>query len=612
MKKASKVLVLLLVAVLTIGLLCGCGAFSKNTEKYRATAAIQVGAETITIGKLIDTFNNYYNNYHSYIEQGYFTLDYVVEMAVTSLYTQYMKLDAYKTTSGVPTFSHANDLGLANANYLDEDELAYAVRYVKYLLFTTLDGIVEDYIEADGFELKAAEAEDTSRDFVEFDDFGDSQTYTEYLFNQNFHNDEMDEYVEKYYPTLDGTTLSVDGYVFGSEQVGQAKVDELNKRIDGDEKITFAQLKNWQELALAQYKKNVFYNYKHNVEKLVANQVEDMIVSLIIAKYNYNIYKVIDTTDLQQTLANLQSEYEKLKSNQTAKFQINNDFVSYIQGLTDTSYIFNVPEDFADSYIFVKNILVPFSTEQTTILSNLQKQLGSTESDLYIAKRNEFAAQIVADDFLSEKDEDGKYAKVENLFKLQEGKVVVNPDGALGQYLKADGTVSAMEGKDANQTIVELMKQYNTDVAQHSKIYEYVVRVGEVPASYTAPWVSEFVDAANEAYDLAKGANGGTYGIGISSYGVHIVYFSSKVAEQTVDFQNNLFATDSAEYRMLKTYFESQSTLLNEADLESLQETYYNGKITKLPGLDKFLKDNKLSFDFEHSISLDHEDHDHE
>ncbi len=89
------------------------------------------------------------------------------------------------------------------------------------------------------------------------------------------------------------------------------------------------------------------------------------------------------------------------------------------------------------------------------------------------------------------------------------------------------------------------------------------------------------------------------------------MYFSSKVAEQTVDFQKNVFATDTAEYRMFKTYFESQSALLNEADLESLQEQYYNGKIVKLPGLDKFLKDNKLTFDFEHSIALDHEDHEH-
>lgn len=608
MKKASKVLVLLLVAVLTIGILCGCGAFTKNTEKYRATAAIQVGAETITIGKLIDTFNNYYNSYYSYIQQGYITLDSILDIAIESLYTQYMKLDAYKTTSGVPTFSHANDLGLANANYLDEDELAYAVRYVKYLLFNTLDGIVEDYIEADGYELEDAETEDTSRDFVEYDDFGDSKTYSEYLFNQNLHNDEMDEYVEKYYPNLDGTSLSVDEYVFASEQAGQAKVDELNERLEDDEEITFDQLKSWQELALAQYKKNVMYNYKYSVEKLVANQTEEMIISLIIAKYNYSIYNVIDTTDLQETLATLQSEYEKLKSNQTAKFQINKDFVSYIEDLSDTSYIFDVPEEFADSYIFVKNILIPFSTEQVTILSNLQKQLGSTDNDLYIAKRNEFAAQIVAEDYLSEKDDDGNYAKVENLFILQDGKVVVNPDGALGQYLKADGTVAVMEGKDETQTIVELMKQYNTDVAQHSTIYDYVVRVGEVPASYTSPWVDEFVDAANEAYELANGANGGTYSIGISSYGVHIVYFSAKVTAQTIDFQNNLFVTDSAEYRMFTTYFESQSSILSDANLESLKENYYNGKIIKLSGFDKFLKNNGLSFDFAQSISLDDEE----
>ena len=87
--------------------------------------------------------------------------------------------------------------------------------------------------------------------------------------------------------------------------------------------------------------------------------------------------------------------------------------------------------------------------------------------------------------------------------------------------------------------MIELMKQYNTDTAQHSKVYDYVVRVGEVPDSYTSSWVQEFVDAANVAYDLATaaGATGGYYGVAVSTYGVHIVYYSAKVEAQTFDFE---------------------------------------------------------------------------
>lgn len=609
MKKASRALVLITVAALALGILCGCGMFTKNTVKYRATGAIQVGNETITIGDLIDTFNSYYNSYSSYISQGYITTDYVLELAVSSLYTQYMKLDAYKTTSGVPTYTHSADLGLENAEYLTDSELEFAVAYVKYLLYTTLDGIVEDYIAADGRTLGDAETEDTSRDFVEYDDFGDASTYSEYIYNQNYENEDMEEYVSKYYPeTFSGNTLSVDSFVYTSQSAAQERLDELNSRLDDDDsEITFTELQSYQQQALAQYKKNVLYNYEYDLEQLVAKQSEDMIISLIVSKYNYNLYKTIDTTDLQNTIEALKTEYEELKANQTAEFQINDDFVSYIEDLSDSSYIFNVPESY--NYVFVKNILIPFSDAQKTVLSNLQSQLGSSSSESYIAKRNEIAAQIVADDYLSEQDEDGNYSQVENLFKLDsDGNVIINPDGALGQYLNADGTVNAMDGKTATETIVELMKQYNTDTAQHSAIYDYVVRVGEVPSDYTSSWVSEFVDAANEAYTLADGADGGTYAIAVSSYGVHIVYYSAKVAEQTIDFDSNIFVTDTPEYRLFTTYFESQSDVISEENADELKELYYSGKITKLEGLDVFLSENGFTFDFESSISLDDDD----
>lgn len=609
MKKASKVLGLLLVAVMVLGIFTGCGLFTKKTDEYRATAAIQVGEETITIGKLIDTFNNNYNSYYSYIAQGYVTVDYVLEMTVSSLYSQYMKLDAYKTASGVQTYTHANSFGLKNAEYVTDEELSYVVSYIKYLLFTTLDEMVQSYMEIDGIVLNDEEAEDTSRDFVEFDDLGGSQTYSDYTYAQNLKNEDKDEYVSKYYPTaLSGDNMSIEGYVYATEAAAQAMLDNLNERVDDeDTQITFAQLQEWQKLALAQYKQNVLRTYKYNVDALVARQAEDMIVSLIVAKYNHKVYSAIDTTNLAETKTELNKIYQELKANQAAKFQVNNDFVSFIEGLTDTSYILNVPANY--NYIFVKNILIPFTEEQKVLLTNLEKQLGSTEDSRYVAKRNEFASQVIADDFLSEKDEDGNYAKVENLFKMDGDKVVVNDAGALGAYLKADGTVTAMDGKTQDETIVELMKQYNTDVGQHSTVYDYVVRVhaDDIPG-YTAKWVPEFVDAANEAYDLAGANEGGTYAIAISTYGVHIVYYSAKVRAQELDFDANIFKTDSVEYRMFKNYFNTQSSLLTEEDAETLKNTYYAGKITKLSGFDKFLKDNNFEFDFEKSISLEDEE----
>lgn len=612
MKKASRVLVLLLVAVLILGVFSSCSIFGRNTDKYRSMVAITVGDEKITIGKLIDTFNNFYNSNSGYIGQG-ITVDDIINATVSSLYNQYMKIDAYKH-SGVQPVSHdwLTGVTLENAGYLTDSELKYAIKYIKYVLFTTLDGMVEGYVGSD-YELNDAEEDsaDTSRDFVEYDDLKDAATYSDYTYNQNFVNEDMDEYISKYYGTiLTDDKINVEEYIYAASQkdsdVVKARLKELNDRIDDEDPITFEKYVEYQQQALTQYRKNVENNYKYDLETLIQRQMSDYIDSVIVAKYNYSKYSVIDNADgLTATLKTLKDNYQAALEAQKTDFNINNNFVSFVEGLTDSSYIYNVPEGY--NYIFVKNILVPFNDEQKAVLSNLEKQLGSTDHPSYIEMRNKLASEIVADDFLSEKDKDGNYAKINGLFKLENGKVAINTaNNELGKYFTADGNVVAMDGKTKSETIVELMKRFNTDTAQHSKIYEYVVRVGDVPESYKSSWVTEFVDAANDAYTVANGENGGTYGIAVSTYGVHIVYYSSKVEAQTFDFDSNWLATNKAEYRLFKAYYTTRSNeVLNDA-LEELKKAYYPEKIT-LPNkeFDKFLKENGLTFDFEKSLSLE-------
>lgn len=619
MKRASKVLVLLLVAVLLMGLFCGCGFFTKDSVMYRSTAALQVGNETITIGKLIETFNNYYNNYYSYVSAGYITSDYLLEMTISSLYTQYMKLDAYKTDASVETYTHTNDLGLTNAEYLTDDELTYSIKYVKYLLFTNLDSLVEDYAAADGYTLDEEEEEDTSRDFVEYDELNENESYSSYILRQNLSSEEMDEYIEDYYDGIvNWDDLSFDGYVYTSEDAAEAHLNSLNERIPEDSEqteISYAEYVEWQRLALLQYQKNVYKTYKYDLATLIEQQMGDMIISVIIAKYDYNTYKVIDNDNLSETISALKNTYEALRLNQEAMFDIDTSFVDYIEDLDDDSYVLTVPDGY--DYIYVKNILIPFTDSQTALLTNIGNKLGSTDGTLYTEYRNILAADIIADDYTSEQDSDGEYTKIEGLFTLDDnGNVVINQDAAdtsLSSILSADGTVKGDTQAEKDANIIELMKKFNTDTAQHSTIYDYVVRVGDnIPDSYSSSWVTEFVEAAQSAYELGQGC----YSICVSSYGIHIVYYSAKVEAQQIDFDSVDFTnldTTSPAYRMFKTYFEAQESILEDDALDALKKTYYKtsdseAKIVKLDGFDTFINDNGFTFDFDESIEYDEED----
>ena len=598
MRRVSKILTLILVVVFLFSVFAGCGLIGKDIGKYRSAEAIKVGKQTVTIGKLLDTFNSYYNSYYYYVYYSGWTVEDIFDIAVQSLFTQYLKVDLY--TSKPENVKVATNKSLfANAEFLTQDQLDYLVSYVKYLFFTSFDDSVMEKVEAK-YDLKAEESEDTSRDFYEYDDLKGATKYADYYLNQTFTNEDMDEYVEKYLP--EGTdfankTVTSDALLELYLKTADAKVEEINKRIEEDEDaeeqvtISVTDYQDYQKAVFSQYKTNVKSNYGVEFDAFVKSQIEDMIVNSIVNLYNYNIYAGIeDDANFTQKLTD---NYKTLVASQKAEFAIEENYESFIEGLTDSSFIYDVPEGREKDYVFVKNILIPFNGAQTAKLKSLKDDIGSAEDQRYLDLRNKLAADIVADDFNSEKDDDGKYGKLEQkpFIVDAQGKVAINPECAdLYDYLQNGNVI----GDDPDQVIHDLMARFNTDVAQHSAVHSYVVRVGEVPDSYKAQWVQEFVDATNDA--MEKGG-AGHYGIGVSDYGVHIVYVEGYVTPDEVNFQgDNYLDTTTTEYRLFKNYFETQAQKLISKDLEELIKAHKDDLSTSKI-YNKFLKENGLNYD---------------
>lgn len=619
MKKAIKLITFILVVVMMFSVLSGCAMFGRNTEKYRSTAIAQVGDQTITVGEMLDAFNTQYNNYYYYIAQGYFTAEQVFELAADSLYSQAIKVDAYISKDG--RTAETQNKEFKNGEYLTEAELAFVVRYVKYLMFSNFDTQVENFL-ADDFEFSAVEEEDTSRDFPEYDELGGA-AYSAYVYNQNFVNEEMDEYMNDYYSFMfgaDGKLLSdyasfekdcnLDVYVLTDATKAQAMLQSYNDRLDEDAtKLTHEQLVEVQNKVVRRYKTSIEKSYGYDLESFVKGQIESMIKSIIVAKYNYELYSAIDGANATETKAALTANVKGLAANQSADYLLNGSFDSTITGLTDSSYLYAVDSTEASKYIFVKNILVPFSAEQKQKLTNLAQTLGGTDSDKYIEERQKLAAEIIADDFTTTKDEEGNYQKAGKLFKIDGGKLVISDEGALADFLQ-NGVVTEMAGKTKTETIVELMKKYNTDTAQHSATFDYVVRVAD-DDNYTQPWVTEFVDAAKEA----KGNGVNSYALCVSTYGVHIVYYSADVTAQDFNFDNVVGKADAdttgAAYKLFKSYFETESNSVVSKDMEALKEAYEtNGRVVELPEFAKFIKTNKLDYSFEDMICSEDDDAD--
>ena len=623
MKRFSKILTLVLVVVFLFGIFAGCDLIGKDTGKYRSATAITVGSQKITVGKLLDTFNSYYNNYYYYVYYSGWTVEDIFDLAVQSLYTQYMKVEKY-TSNSANVHSDTNAGDFVNAKFLTQAQLDYSISYVKYLFFTSFDSSVMDKINAK-YDLKDEVTEDTSRDFYKYDELNlaEGEKYADYYLNQNFVNEDMDEYIDKYFAGAKKGFTSHDTDADKLQELylqsAQVKVDELNERIDvkeGEEAVSISldEYQEYQKAVVSQFKTTVKNNYGVEFNAFVKAQIEDMIVSAIVNLYNYTVYSGIESTSKDAMIKLLKENHEILVANQQAKYADDiSNYETFIEGLTDSSFIYYVPEGHTKDYVFVKNILVPFNDIQKAKLSSLSADIGTSDDDRYVALRNKLAEQIVADDYNSEKDEDGKYSvQVKDLFKVDGDKVVINTEAenkALSSYLNSDGSVTAMDGKTVDETIKELMAQFNTDVGQHSSLYSYVVRVGDkvkdggtIPNDYKHRWVQEFVDATNDAVAAAKAAGNeenpaGYYGIGVSDYGVHIVYVEGYVKADDVDFESNSYLdTTTTEYRLFKNYFNTQVNLLLNKDLEALKEEY-KSEVNTNKVFDKFLKENGLTYD---------------
>ena len=621
MKRFSKILTLVLVVVFLFSIFAGCDLIGKDTGKYRAATAITVGNQKITVGKLLDTFNSYYNSYYFYIYYSGWTVEDIFDLAVQSLFTQYMKVEKY-TRNDANIKTPANKGSFANAEFLSQAQLDYTVSYVKYLFLTSFDSNVMDKINAK-YDLKDEETEDTSRDFYKYDELelDDGEKYADYYLKQNFKNEDMDEYVEKY---LGGDNSGLKSHDLDAKaledlylRTAQVKVDELNERIETEDDeeavlIDVDEYKDYQKAVVTQFQTTVKNNYGVNFEVFVKTQIEDMIVSAIINMYNYGVYASIEGESKSDMIDMLKSNYKTLVDNQMAKYADDiTQYEKFIESLSDSSFIYYVPEGHEHDYVFVKNILIPFNDVQTAKLKSLAADIGTSDDDRYVALRNKLAAQIVADDFNSEKDDDGEYGKLEkNPFILNaEGNVIVNPEcEELSAYL-SDGNVTPMKKDDETlselETIKELMARFNTDVAQHSAYYSYVVRVGdnggEVSKDYTHRWVQEFVDATNEA--MEKGI--GHYGIGVSDYGVHIVYVDKYVQADDVDLDTNSYlVTTTTEYRLFKNYFNTQVNLLLSKDLEALRKEYKD-EVVATKEFKRFLKENGMTYDLAAKLAGD-------
>ncbi|HPG91781.1 MAG TPA: SurA N-terminal domain-containing protein [Clostridia bacterium] len=575
MARTKRFIALILVVVICLTAFAGCKLFTQNTAETRAQVVATVNGEDITLGEFYDTYNALYYQYYYYIYYGYYTYDDIAQMTYSSLVNSRIMLSYYKELAESEGLVYNHEFSnYKNAKYLTADEMTYIFKSIKKTLFESYDSAIEDALKADGYTLATAsdttEVNRTAPVYQNISSILDIKT-------EITDEAEIEAYLAQTAGGLDQQYLTnAEGYIYtdlSAESLTQ-KVAELNARItlaEGQTALTAEEYVQYQKKAVASTKETVFSEYGLNLDDCVTYEIEAYMYSRLISTVAAKIFKIYAESDPTALLANLEQYYQVTKTTTEENYILNpTAYETLVEALSNTSFIYTIPAEYEGKYIYVKNCLVPFSEEQIEYLEEKATELGET-TQAYIDFREEYASQIVLENFIT-----GEVTQNVFYYDAVDGKLKIVEDSVLD---------NAMNNINQAADFENLMYKYNTDTAQFDADYDYVVRVN-APTSYTAKWVTEFVTGAKEAY--SKGVGGTS--LAVSAYGVHIIYYTATVQEQTFNFtMENIFDTSTKEYAFYSMYYDK---VINGYVTDKVSNIKENAKITTTKALKDFLETN--------------------
>lgn len=358
-----------------------------------------------------DMLTAFMNGYYQYVSNGYaytFNLikDYLVSNAIYTQYaTAYVLKDRVENGDedgnklNLDTFK-SKETETEKYEYLLGGETSESVKRAKYSLNYSLNSLLDSYEEAEIKEKNKNKPNDEEEDYV-----GSGSRSTPAGI------DTLDEdYIPEYYNVYTGYA----GYQL-TDEVLQKAVD------NGDYEPLDDTDKNTRRLAYASFVGQLEDNFVLNSEDIETTDiwelsyVKDAYVSQlqqqIINEFNDLLEeeqeKLFQKKD-GDVYSYVQEMYEKAVASQEKEYATTANFESAMGNISDTSFILYSPstEDTDEidgkygTFGYVYNILLPFSTAQNQILTNLQDYRDSdliTESSYFYA-RNQLLKRVQTTD----------------------------------------------------------------------------------------------------------------------------------------------------------------------------------------------------------------------
>ena len=551
MAKFKKLISLIAVAIFCLTFLVGCGLFVLNQERYRAQEAMTVGTEVVTLGEIIDYFDN---NGTQYVQQGQ-SVQSVWDNLFPAFVQQKVLISEYKL--GFTGTKNQSELAKTykNGEYFDDDMLVYIQKSVYVAFYQALDELTLQELSADfTFE------EDDTTEKPSMIDRTESETGK----NQWTPVDE-DSYKDVKaldkaladYPAQDFKTVK---YVFdeNDERVKKIVADLVERQVkeEGDEDITVADYIEAQKAAVNQTTKNIKNKKSMSMDEYFVYAIEEQILSELFYAQLYKMSgeyiseELISQQIFETRLENLTQQAKNAFSQSASAFK------DYIMSLSDDAFVYYVPEQYQGEFYYVRSILIPFSDEQSKDLERAKTLYGS-DSAAYKAYRYNLAKQIEVKDYTD--DDKG----VETSISVLD---IIDSSTFNGVSLAAVD----------RGTFVDWTYKYNTDGGMQNPVHSYVVsKNASTMTGSDESFVPEFVAAARS---LVNGSDNATFAI--TDYGIHLIFNDGVVEADNISWENRFdygIEGGSASFRFYQAiYNEVKEALLND-EIDALYKLYQDG-----------------------------------
>ena len=526
MKK--KIFALLLIVVLLFGVLTGCAnsnLYEYNSDRDLDRVVARVGNYTISKRELLATYlsvgSSYMQNYNMTVEE---TLEYIVDQLVErQIIVEY----AVNNLPQIDASSIEGFKDLDTENFFDSESHMY--NYELYLTNKEINAARQSAIDTIESNLDSLE-ESVKEDWGIKDEEEENNDST-------VTDDDDDDFTEvKKWDTLNKLETEDE-----EEEPDDVELIAAPKLPEKSNKTRYEAWLQWQ-------------NYLETQGKTLNDIYISALETEIITKLQN---KIQDDTDVPDSIVEML--YRNVLALNMESY--NSSLDAFETGLSSTSdlslYIPDYVNEYGvNKYFFVKNLLIPFSSEQTTLLTYAKNNYDEAK---YKAFREQLSKEITC-------------FERENGYETDKSYTYQEVYDMLVSDLNAANTL-----EEKNIVFVDYLYRFGTDTGMFNNEYDYLI----TPEGRETTYVEEFIDGARE---LGENGTLGSYSqLILTDYGFHVVYITKIVEPMTTydldDVYNVTYAWDEENEKIVAV-----EHTVRDLYFESLESTYksneYNNIIT--------------------------------